>query len=264
MPTKRASIHSDSAPHSQSSPRVERDDESRGRKVHADRRHQHRRGQVAGVARADEHAVEDEHDRRGGLQRGDEPRAAHGELAHAGVVGEQRRPATVARSPRPRARTQQPDDDAPLDEPARRPRGHLPDRIAPRNRPTIACAAIASASSDNARNSSTCIAIWCAATSSSPMRDAMAVAVSSATISDGGAHHEAAPDGRVRPDAGGARSDRRALAANGAPDDRRGTRPRRRTARSRCPTPSRRCPRSSPYTRSQLEQRGSRCSPPPR
>ena len=97
--------------------------------------------------------------------------------------------------------------------------------------------------------------IWCAATSSSLMRDAIAVAVSSATISDGGAHHEAAPDDRVRADAGGARSHRRALA--GARRARRST--RYAAAAPYCaitvPHAEPAMPRSSPYTNSSSSTR---------
>ena len=83
MPTKRASIHSDSAPHSQSRPPSSAGDQQRGREVDADRRDQHRQREVAGVAGADEHAVEHEHDRGERLQRGDDPEHLEGEVAHA-------------------------------------------------------------------------------------------------------------------------------------------------------------------------------------
>ena len=54
---------------------------SAARQVHGQRRDEHRDRQIAGVAGADEHAVEHEDHRGRGLQRGDEPE----ELLHEGA-----------------------------------------------------------------------------------------------------------------------------------------------------------------------------------
>ena len=81
---------------------------------------------------------------------------------------------------------------------------------APRNFPTMACAAMAMASSANARNRFTCIAIWCAAMSSSPNRAAIAPATRNASSSDPVRTTSRLPTDGVAADPGGVGPSRRA------------------------------------------------------